>query len=384
MKRRNFLKGAASGSFIAALGPSLGLAKSLENFAKKNPGKMATICISPPLSYAGWVPELYLKKSVPGELLFIDLETHKTQRTKLLNSGHKAVQNPHNFQQFVVPSKWERTMSVVDFSKKNKVSLIETQSPKCTFFGHALFRADGNSYFCTEYDLDKDTSLIVERDSKKHQVIRSLPTYGHLAHDFFIEEEKNLAWVVNRGPFTEMTTPKTSGASRLPNVSLIDLHDGKLVQQIFFSEGAYPAHFFPMKDRSAILHGFQRVKDGHLAPMIATFDLINKPEVFTPDPTLSGEALSVALDKETLLVSVRDSDTVLRWDLKKHSIIERWNFRIATGVLNLPSEGIWMADTDMSRIFIQKEDYFQAIHEDLSGQLFGSHFSVVEPFDFRA
>ena len=112
--------------------------------------------------------------------------------------------------------------------------------------------------------------------------------------------------------------------------------------------------------------------------MIAKMDSEGKIEIFFPDQALEGEALSVAPDKESLLLSVRDSNVVLRWDQKTKKISQRWEIEGASGILRWPNGDIWITDSAMSRIYIQKENSFEAIHEDLGEQVFGSHFSVVQ------
>ena len=377
MKRRDFLQGSVSAALLATFSPPFAGAEARKKTVPSMPGLAAAICIlTPRPGYRIWTPESYLHPSAPGALLLVDFESHRAKRIALAASGHKPFQNPHHPTQFVIPPKWERSMSVVDLKKKNPVKVIDANGPEQTFFGHAVFSADGSSYYCSEYNPLKDSGFLVERDAQTHQVIRSFSSQGHLPHDIHLDEKKNLIWVANNSP-KPFTTLNSSGISRAPNLSLIDLKDGRLTRQSLFENHSFPAHIFAHEDGSAVIHGSNNAS-GKMAPMIAKMDSEGKIEIFFPDQALEGEALSVAPDKESLLLSVRDSNVVLRWDQKTKKISQRWEIEGASGILRWPNGDIWITDSAMSRIYIQKENSFEAIHEDLGEQVFGSHFSVVQ------
>ena len=373
MNRRLFMQQFGFGTMTAICVPSLSWGKALRKIAESDsePSLAAAICIQ----YAG--PPNVEENLKRPELFVIDFKTRKTKRITLLCAGHSAVQNPQKPGQFIVPAKLKSDLTFVDF-EKNKAELIHPLDPKSVFYGHAAFASDGSRYFTTENNSENDSGVINERDAKTHQVLRSIPTHGYQPHQFLIEEDRHLIWAVNKGP-----AEKKSGSEKdpcpLPCLNLIDLRDGTLVRQTLFEWGAHPGHLVVNADRSVLVHGLIKNKD-HDAPWIAEVDPEGKQQTFTPDNSLLGEALSVAIDNDSLLASVREGNTVFRWDRKKHQITERWNFVLPTGVLRWPNGEVWMTDNELSRIYIQKENSFESIHEELQNKNFGPHFTVVKSF----
>ncbi len=140
--------------------------------------------------------------------------------------------NPHEIaitpdQRYAYLSNYEppgNTISVIDLKRRKMVKQINTGSLK-RIHGVAVAPDGKNAYFTAG-----QAGVIVEIDTKKNEITRSIPTYGETSHMVYVSLDGKLIYTGNI----------SSG-----DVSVIDRASGRLIKRIPTGKGAGGMAFTP-------------------------------------------------------------------------------------------------------------------------------------------
>jgi uncharacterized protein len=101
------------------------------------------------------------------------------------------------------------------------------------FYGHGVFSGDGGKLYSSETTMDSGAGVIGLRDGKTLAYLGEFPSHGAHPHDCVLVDGGKTLAVTNGGD-------ELNGA-RKPNLSLIDVRTGKLLEQLAISDEAFNA-----------------------------------------------------------------------------------------------------------------------------------------------
>ncbi len=158
----------------------------------------------------------------PGSVEIFNSETGTISDIKIDFFGHTLLQNPLRKNLIYTFGQYGMQGSLIDIESEKCVQSIKA-APHCTFMGHAGFIEQKNVLYTTEHDHNKNEGFITFRDPTSLIELNKIKSGGRKPHDTTYLMNHNSIVVIN-----------AEGPSSLV---YINVNDGKIVNQIFLSEG---------------------------------------------------------------------------------------------------------------------------------------------------
>ncbi len=245
-------------------------------------------------------------------LSLVDSDGSLVRSIPLEFHGHGLCLDPKAATRAVVFQKKGPGACELDLATGRAMRTIETV-PTRHFYGHGAFSSDGKSLFATETVLDTKVGLIVIRDASTLAIVGELPSFGAAPHDCHLVDDGRILAVTNGGGSID---------GEPPNVALIEVSSGKLVEKVVIP-GA-------------------RINAGHLAYTRAhDLVVVSAPRTGLPDRELGGvtvrphdaaprtlsepTATVARLSGETLSVAIHEPSSVVATTTPDANLLNFWS-----------------------------------------------------------
>lgn len=158
-------------------------------------------------------------------------------RTPLPKRAHEVAPSPRGHAAFAAPRRPGTVGLSIDLRTGQVLRLCEADAGR-HFYGHAVHSADGEHLFTTENDYSSARGVVTVRHAASLRAVARFDSGGIGPHQIAWLSKGTLA-VANGGIRTHPSRPreKLNLASMRPNLSIIDVASGQLLDQV---EGDHP------------------------------------------------------------------------------------------------------------------------------------------------
>ncbi|MCA8914030.1 MAG: DUF1513 domain-containing protein [Planctomycetes bacterium] len=258
---------------------------------------------------------------------------------------HGVIKNPTAPHKVLVFEKKGRGGAEIDLKENKVINRIEPGDGRA-FYGHGAYSTDHKVIYATQYDEETYEGTMVLRDATDFKVIGDFPTHGEWPHDCqFIDDGKTVA-ITNGGGNIK------GGAA--PNVSYVNVADGKLIEKIEFDNAAINAGHLIISDHGdlAVGHAMREGLDTREAlgglsirPKNAKFKTMVTPAEVTG--AMKGETLSLCMLHDKKIVAAtnpygRPNGIVTFWNYETQKYVDKLEIEQPRGVALTLDNKYWI------------------------------------------